>query len=185
MNRSFLKFGLYASILSAFLFLIAASLLIVVFGWAIGTVDSGSMEPALCVGEAAICRPVSSAQIEVGDIIAYESPEYPGVIISHRVTGIVDTEGGLSFQTKGDANNSPDAFLVSSDNVKGKIIFHNSPLGHLINFVKIPRNFALLISVPLLILAFIGISKLRHRNSERQSKQPVHQDCVQGVKVNV
>jgi hypothetical protein len=40
----------------------------------------------------------------------------------HRVAEIQQTESGLQFITKGDANNAPDTTPVTADQIRGKLI---------------------------------------------------------------
>nr|NIP67569.1 signal peptidase I [Candidatus Bathyarchaeota archaeon]NIU81803.1 signal peptidase I [Candidatus Bathyarchaeota archaeon]NIV68446.1 signal peptidase I [Candidatus Bathyarchaeota archaeon]NIW34941.1 signal peptidase I [Candidatus Bathyarchaeota archaeon] len=68
-------------------------------------VASGSMRPALEAGDLVIVKGVPATDIEVGDIIIFDSPR--GVRTIHRVTRIQTLHNGtIQFKTKGDANPS-------------------------------------------------------------------------------
>jgi signal peptidase len=75
-------------------------------------VRSGSMRPTIQVGSLAVYRPVSSADLRPGDIIAFTHPGRPGEIVTHRIVEVHQDGGARSFVTKGDANGGPDAWVV-------------------------------------------------------------------------
>jgi signal peptidase len=68
-------------------------------------VTGGSMEPSIHKGSLLIVQPVEPAEIAVGDVITFEQYEQT---TTHRVVGIVSTDTGLAFKTKGDANTVAD-----------------------------------------------------------------------------
>ena len=76
-------------------------------------VTSGSMEPAIRQGAiVVVCRGVSPGQ---GDAAAYIRN---GMTVIHRV--ISAQAEGCEFQ--GDANPCPDAGLILSENIEGKVV---------------------------------------------------------------
>lgn len=81
----------------------------------LGRVVSGSMEPALSVGDIVRIKECDIEKIKEGDIIVYESTE--GKKIIHRV--VLCTENGLLV--KGDSNRYMDEEIVTSDNLVGKV----------------------------------------------------------------
>jgi signal peptidase len=83
-------------------------------------VMSGSMEPAIKTGAIVLVKQMPVKQIVKGDIINFETS---GTSVTHRVYEIKNTGNQLTFVTKGDANNIPDVDPVSSDQIKGKVIF--------------------------------------------------------------
>ncbi|MEF8882004.1 MAG: signal peptidase I [Halapricum sp.] len=118
---------------------------------------SGSMEPTFGAGDAILIDGVDPATIEAGDIVAFttESGSIPTV---HRVVGVVDTEYGRAFQTKGDGNDAPDQALVRPGQVVGRIPTVGGSLlvvpliGHVILFVGTPEGFLALVGVPFVLL---------------------------------
>jgi signal peptidase len=140
-------------------------------GWKIGTVVSGSMEPDLGVGQVALAKPLDPAEIEIGDIIAFKSPEDPESIITHRVIEVVDAEDDLLFQTKGDANTRPDEFLVPAENVEGKIVFHVPYIGHLLRFFQTGQGLIVLLAVAMILLSF-GWMALVYSRAMKIQRQP-------------
>ena len=145
----------YILAVSLLVLLIAATAL----GWRIGGVASGSMEPNLGVGELVVTRPLDPNVIKSGDVIAFKSPNDPDTIITHRVIGIVDKGDGISFQTKGDANRSPDQFLVPAESLEGGITFCVPYVGYLASFAQTLSGFATFVGIMLITL--VGIVILR------------------------
>jgi signal peptidase len=109
------------------------------------------MEPALKVGGIIVTRPVRLEAIEVGDIIAFQKAAGR---TAHRVVDIISISGRPWFQTKGDKNNEPDPFLVSSADGKIRRVVHSLPyLGFVSQFVH-SRFIPFLINLPALVLAW-------------------------------
>ncbi len=132
------------------------------FGWRVDFVCSGSMQPELKTGSLLITRPVEPRQIVVGDIITF-SPK--GVtlgenLVSHRVIGI-ETASPLYFKTKGDANDSPDPFMVPARNLVGRLFFKAHYVGYVAGFLKTPWGFLLGLVIPGLIIITMYITSIR------------------------
>lgn len=134
------------------------------FGWGVNTVLSGSMEPVLKVGGVLVTRPVAAEEIEVGDVISFDSPRN-GDLTSHRVTAI-NSGFSLSFQTKGDANEDTDPFSVPAENVVGKKAFHIPWLGYLTQFVKTRLGFLLTLCLPGIAIIGMEIRNIRRMRKE-------------------
>lgn len=113
-------------------------------------VQSGSMEPKLHVGSVCfINEKVPYEKIKENDIIAFETN---GMLTTHRVINI--TEKG--FETKGDANNSPDGPIITPKQYKGKNIFSIPKLGYIINNIRNPIV-SLMIFALFIVLVIIEI----------------------------
>lgn len=120
------------------------------FGWSVDTVFSGSMEPQLKVGGVVVTRPVEAEDIKVGDTITFYSP-LSEQLTSHRVVAVEDGSP-FHFQTKGDANEDADPFVVPVQNVVGKVCFHIPYLGYATQFIKTPLGLLLTLCLPGLII---------------------------------
>ena len=98
-------------------------------------VMTGSMEPDIKIGDMVIIKKtLSQKEIQVGDVITY-SLENEKDTVTHRVINIVNQDGNIYYQTKGDNNNSPDSNLVSFDKVLGKKIYNISGVGKKITYI--------------------------------------------------
>jgi signal peptidase len=97
------------------------------------TVLSGSMTPALPVGEVIISVPVASSELKVGDIVSYlpADDRFHGMSITHRVQSIKTVDGKVTeVVVKGDANPVADA-PISPEQIKGKMIYSVPYVGNL------------------------------------------------------
>lgn len=89
--------------------------------WASFT-DTNSMDPVIDAGAHAIeIIPVSASQIQVGDIVAYESEYAEGTII-HRVVYKGEDEKGIYFVLKGDNNPISDPGKIRFDQIKRVVV---------------------------------------------------------------
>jgi len=77
-----------------------------------------NMENTINENDTVLWVQVSSENVSVGDIIYYENPEAPGEFIAHRVIGVDNGK----FQTRGDANPTPDQYEVTSTQLQGMVI---------------------------------------------------------------
>jgi len=127
-----------------------------VFSSSLAVVYSGSMEPVMPRGALAWMEPVDPADIQVGDIIAFDPIwDDDDVTISHRVIDIIQTDN-LSFQTKGDANEDADVDNVPAQNVLARVSFSIPRGGYVLNYVgqytKSRLGFGLFIALPTVLL---------------------------------
>ncbi len=90
-------------------------------------IGSGSMTPAMQVGDVVIVAKVPADRIKVGDVIQFRVER--GVSVIHRVVDITREEGRVEFVTKGDANDTPDQDTVIPENVIGKAVFTARKIG--------------------------------------------------------
>ncbi len=114
-------------------------------------VQSGSMEPAIKAGSLVVVNP--SLEYKKGDIITFAFGEGQ-MPTTHRIYDKKSVDGELVYTTKGDANNAPDQRNVFEDNIIGKVFFSVPYAGYLVNFVKKPIGFALLLFIPASIIIF-------------------------------
>lgn len=126
------------------------------------TVLGGSMEPAIHVGSVVLVSPVETADIGVGDIITFKTPQdskvfedYPGSLTTHRVVEVIGGDGALGFKTMGDANEDPDSWVVPAADVLGKAGFSIPYVGYFVNFARTRNGFLLLVILPA-VLIIIG-----------------------------
>lgn len=89
-----------------------------VFGYQIYEVQTGSMDPTLPVKSLILSKKVESpTDLQKGDIITFVNSE--GITITHRIVDVIDKNGQIGYQTKGDnAANSIDPEILRPDQVK-------------------------------------------------------------------
>jgi signal peptidase len=132
-----------------------------VFGYRLDVVQSGSMTPAIGVGDLLITTPCEPGDLRVGDVISFRAEG--GSLVCHRIVD-VDQEN-RTFAVKGDANQHSDPAPVPFGSVVGKVSGNVPMLGYVINFLKSPFGWALIILVALLVLV-MGSGKKPTRSEE-------------------
>ena len=164
--------------LSAFVLLMALVILPGLIGFDPVVVLSGSMEPALRVGDVAVLRPVDTDRLKVGDVITYRAA---GHLTTHRIIRIEEGEDGLLFHTKGDANETADGAPVHSDNIVA-IVFYSVPrLGFLVTFANSSTGILVLIVGPAGILTLMWVRD-RTRKRKRAPSAVTTDPAEQGEK---
>ena len=147
---------------------VLAGVLPTFFGAESFTVYSGSMEPAIHVGDLAVVRPSKTSDLKPGDIITYRTPQRPDTLVTHRLVGITETgDGQRQFRTKGDANAVEDVVLTDQGAVLGKVVYAVPVAGYIVEFSRSFSGRLVLIAMPAVLL---GVDFLRRRvlRGERQ-----------------
>jgi signal peptidase len=138
------RFAKYSGVLIVILVMLVAILAMrgSWMGWQVHTIVSSSMDPELKVGEVVVTREVDPYTVATGDIVTFQSP-IDGRLVCHRVVDI--REDSLRyFQTKGDANQRPDAFLVPAESILGCVQFHTSLIAHATSAIRSPLALVML-----------------------------------------
>ena len=84
-------------------------------------VATGSMEPAIGVGDVVVVCRTDPDTLQVGDVIRYR---LDGYTVIHRIVERQDGADGQAqaFITQGDNNNGPDSEPVSPEQIMGRVI---------------------------------------------------------------
>jgi signal peptidase I len=136
-------------------------------GWRTVTVLSGSMAPAYPVNTVLAIDPVDPAEVHKGDVIAFAT-EADRPMVTHRVVAIERNAGGLSFITKGDANEAADRDAVTASAVRGRVVFGVPYLGSFVRATHNPIGFAVILVLPAVLL--IGQQARSIRRERRTAK---------------
>lgn len=112
------------------------------FGYGVGVVVSGSMEPEISVDDVIVVKKTSD--YKVGDIVVYQDKE---IIVVHK---IVKIEGEYVI-TRGTANDVDDTPIKISE-LKGEVIKVYEDVGEAITFFQSPSGSILIVSIALLLL---------------------------------
>jgi signal peptidase len=121
-------------------------------GYQVLIVRSGSMEPTIHTGSAVLVRPVAPETLRVGDVITFERTEGVLAVVTHRIVGKVEGVTPPTFQTKGDANSTPDPYIVTYRGTGWKVIAALPYAGYAVNALSAPSARAVLIGTPALLL---------------------------------
>ena len=108
---------------------------------------TGSMAPAINVGDVIITTPITSKAPQIDDVIAYQAKRFNGenvAVFSHR---IIDGDIENGFIVKGDANKSPDPQKPKAEDILGVVFFVIPFIGNLLTpkalFLLLPCAFGL------------------------------------------
>ena len=129
------------------------------FGVGLSVVLSGSMEPALSVGDLLLIREADS--YEVGDIIVYQSGS---LAVVHRLTSL----DGDRAVAKGDANNTADEPIPVTE-IRGRVTAALPMIGYLILALKTPLGILLTLALAVLLLES-GYRREKRRAADEQDK---------------
>jgi len=99
-------------------------------------VRSGSMEPTIQTGAMVVLTETGGGNLDVGDIITFEKPDDPSVLVTHRIVDVETNEQGRVFVTKGDANANPDPWRVPASGTGWVYAFDVPYLGYLFGFLN-------------------------------------------------
>jgi signal peptidase len=114
---------------------------------------TGSMEPAISAGDVVIDEQISPTEASVGDIVTFREPEDQSKFLTHRVREIKRRGSYLWFTTRGDANNTFEHWRIAADGELGRVVYTVPWVGHVAVLTKTPLGLALLLIVPLALLA--------------------------------
>lgn len=131
-------------------------------------VMSASMEPTIPVGSVVFVQ--KQSHYTVGDIVTFIRGE---TTITHRINNIIiDKNKAVQFQTKGDANNTPDTQSLIPSQIIGKSFFSIPYFGSLIIFIKSPLGFVTFIIIPVIIFISFEIWTIK-KELEKQIEKRV------------
>jgi signal peptidase len=111
-------------------------------------VRSGSMSPAINVGDLAVTSPEQPGDLVVGDVVCYRTSG--GSFVCHRI--MVIDGANATIVTKGDANEDADPYPVAYEDVEGKVSFTAPYLGHVVSFLQGPLGWMVIILLVVLMI---------------------------------
>lgn len=128
-----------------------------VLGHPVLVMTTGSMEPTIPVGSLVMLDKVSdsrSRSLRVGDIVTFH-PKVgrPDELVTHRIQAVNVSPAGVTYTTKGDANQSEDLTQLEPSRVVGLYAGHVPRAGRMINGFSQWRVVAL-IALSLLLAQF-------------------------------
>ena len=146
---------------------------------------SQSMTPVIKVNDAIITKRVDASTINVGDVVTYysENPEYPGIMITHRVIEKNQVDGEYYFVTKGDYNNISDPLTVKESQIYGKVVMRIPKIGFIQVILSNYMGWVALFGIPALAIVSYDIVKFfekikNHKRREIRKKRFVLPDMV-------
>ncbi len=91
------------------------TLAVPVLGWSSSVVVSGSMSPAVEVGDVVLAAPQPQEQLQAGDVVVLQTGTGR---LTHRLVGVT----AAGWQTQGDANPTPDSDPARPEQVLGRVV---------------------------------------------------------------
>lgn len=140
---------------------------------------SGSMGPAINTGDLIINKPVSAeaaTRLRVGQIITFRDRTNSAVTLTHRIQRVVRQGGEVFYETKGDANDAPDASLRPASDVIGTYVRKIPRGGYFLTNLRKPIVLGLFLLAP--ILWFIGepLRRMARELDEEPTPDPSDSD---------
>nr|WP_282594326.1 signal peptidase I [Halorientalis brevis] len=137
---------------------------------------SSSMSPSINAGDVVFVSEDDPTKIRENDVITFNPSGGPlserDELITHRVVNVTESDGTLYFETKGDANDSPDAEPVPAENVVGRVTFTIPFIGHVVSFASSGAGTLLLIVVPAVLLGLLELRDLYRATEAADSDSP-------------
>lgn len=127
-----------------------------------------SMYPEIKSGDLIICHTIAAEDVKEEDIISFFDPVGGSSVITHRVETIVEKDGKLFFETKGDHNNIEDADLVPAENLVGVYKMRIAGAGNIAMFMQTPTGLIVCVVLPVLLL--VGYDIIRRRVYDKKTK---------------
>ena len=151
-----------------------------IFGYELKTVLSGSMEPEIKTGSIIVVKTNEDMKnIQNNDVITFLQEKDPGeegvIVVTHRVTEVIESGNEVLYRTKGDSNNGEDINPVHSENVIAVYTGFTVPyIGYFINFAQSKQgNIYLLILPGFLILVYSIITIWRTIDGIEVVEEPI------------
>ena len=128
-----------------------------------------SMYPDIKSGDLIICKTIDAEEVKTGDVISFFDPAGSGTsIVTHRVVE-VKNDGGLSFTTKGDANNVADEMPVPAEKLVGVYKTRIPGAGNVAMFMQTTPGLLVCVLLPLVLL--VGYDTLRRRRFNKKQDE--------------
>ena len=137
-------------------------------GYAPMIVLTDSMYPSIQKGDLIIVKETDAERLQEGDVISFFDPDSTtNSVVTHRIVR-VDYANGLSFVTKGDANNAEDT-PVPAEKVVGLYQSKIKGAGNVAMFLKEPAGLVVCVALPMILLVVYEL--LRRRKYHKAKEQ--------------
>jgi len=118
-------------------------------------ITGASMAPAVPAGAVIGPAAVDPGDLVAGDILTVKADN--GVILTHRVTRVVDLPEGRFFELKGDANATADPQLVPARAVMGRVDGYLPIAGYALALLSTPSGLVSILAGLLMLLVCIWL----------------------------
>ena len=140
-------------------------------------VNGNSMYPNLQNGDLVFYRATNTADIPNGTIIVFVQggtgdPVLDGLVrpvLIHRVVGeVIQSDGTVCYETKGDNNEVKDPSLTESDQVLGVATLTIPKVGLLVLFLQSPQG--LIATIGIISLGYLSVYDLKRKEEKKKEK---------------
>ncbi len=125
---------------------------------------TGSMLPEIVPKDVVVTKKIEGNDLKVGDIITFipSDSRISNIIVTHRILNKYydAATNRYKYQTKGDANNTPDFTLAEDQNVIGKVIFRIPKVGYVQDLLASKGGLIIVVLIPALVILSYDIMKL-------------------------
>lgn len=125
---------------------------------------TGSMLPEIEPKDVVVTKKIEGKDLKVGDIITFipSDSRISNIIVTHRILNKYydATTNKYTYQTKGDANNTPDFTLAEDSNVIGKVIFKIPKVGYIQELLATRGGLIIVVLIPALVILSYDIMRL-------------------------
>ncbi len=125
---------------------------------------TGSMLPEIEPKDVVVTKKIDGKDLKVGDIITFipSDSRISNIIVTHRILNKYydATTNKYTYQTKGDANNTPDFTLAEDSNVIGKVIFRIPKVGYIQELLATRGGLIIVVLIPALVILSYDIMRL-------------------------
>ena len=136
---------------------------------------TGSMMPEIEPKDVVVTKKIEGKKLKNGDIITFipSDSRISNIIVTHRIINKYydSTSGKYTYQTKGDANNTPDFTLAQDTNIIGKVIFKIPKIGYIQEVLATKGGLIIIVLIPALVVLSYDIMKLGKNIVKRKKKR--------------
>lgn len=144
-----------------------------VLGYRTMTMLTASMSPAIDPGDVTIVTPLAVTDVTEGMVITYHIPIGERQLVTHRVVSVErGTDGSVTVQTKGDANESIDPWKATlAGDTAYEVRAVVPEIGHVIHALRTPAvATALVYGAPALVAGWLLLSIWRPRTQQEEDR---------------
>jgi signal peptidase I len=129
------------------------------FGLTSLTVLSGSMQPTIDTGDLIVGRPIPAESARIGDVITFREPGTER-LVTHRVRDMQLSGRGIRLATKGDANNAPERWTITSGGTVSRVLYRLPKLGYVRSWMGGRFGRLIFIVIPVALLAALALLRI-------------------------
>lgn len=141
------------------------------------TIISGSMEPAIKVGDIIIVKDTQGNDLKINDVISFRQGQ---TVVTHRIVEIQEKDGEKLYITKGDNNNIEDSGEALYSQIEGKVIGRIPFLGRISRMLQ--GKVMMIVIALMAYIYFSHTSKINRVKNRRKVKRLKHEEeKIEGV----